>query len=338
MPLVSVIMPVYNGESYLKDAINSILNQSFQDLELLIIDDCSSDRSVDIINSYDDPRVKHLGNKENMGQSKSRNLAISKARGRYIALMDADDISLHNRIESQVKYLEKNKDISILGTNIKFIGSREIENKHVYERHEEIACKFLFGSPLVHPSVMIRKSDIDRHNLKYDEQFLYAQDYNLWVSAWEKGLKFSCTNEILLHYRVHDKQVSIKNFSKQSYYANEIRKKIFSKLRLNLTEEEMKLFNLICLNGLTEYSVDDLILFEKILLNIINSNKKVSVLNQDILELICVDYFKSACNKSLRQLNRSGRYFWRSEIKDLYKNNHFVKFKMLLASLVAYKN
>src|ERR1035437_9636183 len=185
-PVISVLMPVYNAEPYLKEAIESVLNQSFRDFELLLIDDASTDKSVEIIKSYHDNRIVLLQKPINSGYNDSLNMAIPFAKGEYIARMDADDLSLDNRFLKQYNYMEQHPDILVLGTMLKVIGA-DFSNKYHPITYDQVKLFSLMGSPVAHPTVFIRRSVFDTYNLKYDRNFEPAEDYDLWSRILEIG-------------------------------------------------------------------------------------------------------------------------------------------------------
>ena len=198
-------MPVYNGETYLKEAIDSILSQSFQQFELLIINDGSTDTSLSIINSYKDPRIRLDDNGHNRGIIYSLNKGLSLAQGKYIARMDCDDIALPLRLEKQFNYMESNPEIGICGTSFKaFDELTGWNNKVKFPMKDEAIRAFMFiQSPFCHPSVMIRKEIIDNFSLQYPSNWHCAEDYGLWVELmrYTKGHNMP---EILLKYRYHN--------------------------------------------------------------------------------------------------------------------------------------
>lgn len=209
-PIVSVVMPIYNSEDYLDEAISSILNQTFTNFELLAINDASTDSSLDIIMKYakKDERVVLINNKENIGFVKNLNNGIKQARGIYIARMDSDDISTSNRFELQVEFLNNNTEIGIVGSWVKELGTNK-KFKYPLE-HEEI-CKYLiYGSPFGHPAVMFRKDVIIDNDLFYNEEFKVAQDYELWSRILEVTKGANIPEELLL-WRKHEKSRSETN-------------------------------------------------------------------------------------------------------------------------------
>ena len=157
-PVISVIMPVYNAETYVEEAIKSILNQTFEDFEFLIINDGSEDNSLSIINNYasKDNRIKIIS-REKKGLVFSLNEGIKLAKGKYIARMDADDISVPERFKKQISYLERNSDVDICGTWIETFG-RSMEVLKYPVQHDDIKVALLFAFGLAHPSIMAKKT------------------------------------------------------------------------------------------------------------------------------------------------------------------------------------
>jgi glycosyltransferase involved in cell wall biosynthesis len=204
-------MPVYNGEKYLREAIDSILNQTFTDFEFLIIDDGSNDKSSKIIEAYakKDPRIRFLSNSSNLGLINTLNKGIAEAKANYIARMDADDIALPNRLEKQIQFLHKNPEVSVLGTNMTLIDENSNFIKEVILPPESLLIKWSlhFFCPLAHPTVICRRSMLLEIG-GYNEDFKNIEDYELWLRASVK-YKFYNLNESLLCYRLHSSSVSI---------------------------------------------------------------------------------------------------------------------------------
>ncbi len=203
-PKISVILPVYNCELYIKETIDSVLNQTFSDFELLIIDDFSTDKTVSVIKEFSDDRICLIEKQENSGLINSLNFGISLAKGEYIARMDGDDICLPERFAKQVAFLDKNPAIILCGTAYKTFGAIEKEIKHS-SSHEKIAAQLCLNSPFGHPTVMGRKSIFEKHN--YSKDFENVEDYELWSRIIFEG-QVANLDEILLFYRVHENQVS----------------------------------------------------------------------------------------------------------------------------------
>lgn len=218
-------MPIYNCELYINEAIDSILNQTFADFELLLIDDCSTDTTLGICKSYEDIRIVIIEKEQNSGYTDSLNYGLSIAKGEYIARMDGDDISLPTRFEKQITFLNQNHHVKLCGTAFQFIGRDKIV-KHP-TNHEEIKVKLCFNTAFCHPSIMARK-EIFKLNL-YDKNFEPAEDYDLW-SRLVFQVNLANLPEVLLRYRVHEKQISNEKNAVQIFNSYLIRKRIFSKL------------------------------------------------------------------------------------------------------------
>lgn len=222
-PLISVVMSVYNGEKYLSEAIDSILLQSYSNLELIIVSDGSTDNSVDIIRKYmvTDNRIV-LIDRENKGLPFSLNEGIARAKGKYIARMDADDISLPNRLEKQIRYLHENK-LDVCGSYCEAFGEN-IRHRIIAPpiSHTDIKFRLMFSSAFAHPTVMFRKEVFDK--VAYNCSYKVAQDYKLWVDIVSKGFKLGNIPEVLMRYRTHSGQASTKKSEMQKKAAKQIRR------------------------------------------------------------------------------------------------------------------
>ena len=199
-PQVSVLLPVYNAQDYLRESIDSILNQSFTDFELIIINDGSKDGSKDIIDSYTDPRIK-LIDQDNAGLPVSLNRAIAIAKGKYLARQDADDVSLPKRLEEQVRFMDK-QGLDICGCDFDIINEARqiIESIKVPHTPELMAITLACTVPFAHGSVMMRKSFLDKQSLHYDESVV-TEDYDLWGRIYQAGGIFGNVPLILFLYR-----------------------------------------------------------------------------------------------------------------------------------------
>lgn len=205
MPRVTVLMPIYNGGKYLREAIDSILGQTYHDFEFVIIDDGSTDNSVEIIQSFKDERIRLILNEKNIGLPSTLNKGIDLSNGEYIVRMDQDDISLPTRLERQVRFMDNYPEVGVCGTWIKYIGIplrpwRSKINKYPL-KHGEIKSRLLFNSVLAHPSVIMRSSLLEKFHLRYDPEHLYAEDWGLWQRC---SFYFLLANipEVLLLYRL----------------------------------------------------------------------------------------------------------------------------------------
>ena len=232
-------MPVYNCELYIRDAIESVLNQTFVDFEFIIIDDCSTDSTLQLCNLFTDERIIIITKDKNSGYTNSLNYGLSIAKGKYIARMDGDDICMPERFEKQVLFLEANPDIILCGTSYTVIGKKGMYE--LPETHEEIKIKLLSGNCIVHPSVMFRKDILVTNNVIYDVLMEPAEDYDLWVRLSSMG-KLHNLQECLVHYRVHEGQVSAIRNKKQIQVANQVRLKLLQLLGVGISPYENEVY------------------------------------------------------------------------------------------------
>jgi glycosyltransferase involved in cell wall biosynthesis len=204
-PVVSIVMPVYNAEPYLKRAVESILDQTFADFEFIIINDSSTDASWAILDSYGDSRILLLDNQKNRGLTYSLNQGLAAAKGEYVARIDADDIAMPRRLEKQVSFLRAHPEIGILGCSCDNIDSegRRIGSSTMPETDLAVRWVSLLGNPFIHSAVMIRRSILVSNGLKYDETFETTQDYDLWTRMLQRT-RGANLREPLVQYRLCD--------------------------------------------------------------------------------------------------------------------------------------
>lgn len=197
-------MSVHNGLPYVREAVSSILGQTNADFELFIVDDASTDGTPAFLKELDDPRIHIIRHSTKQGLAKSLNEMSLKANGRFIARMDADDVSKPMRFEKQVAYLESHSDVGVLGTAAVMIdeNGKHLRDYPVLTVHLPIKWRALFANPLAHPSVMLRREILLAN--PYDESYPNSQDYELWSRLlFDKGIRFANLDEKLLRYRIH---------------------------------------------------------------------------------------------------------------------------------------
>ena len=227
-PKVTVLMSVYNGEKYLREAIGSILNQTFTDFEFIIIDDGSTDRTRNILTEYadQDQRIVQVRNQENIGLTQSLNKGIKLARGIYIARQDADDISDRQRLKRQINYMQKHPEVGLLGTAYHLIDEN---GKYICTNYPEtndtaIRWRMLFRNAFIHTSIMIRREFLTQKCLSYSENLPCSQDMGLWVQLMEYT-QVANLKEPLVSLRRHDNSISTIQFEEQERIATEISSK-----------------------------------------------------------------------------------------------------------------
>lgn len=231
---ISVIMSVYNAEKYLKEAVDSILNQTYKDFEFIIINDCSKDNSRAILREY---AKKHkniilLNNLDNLGLTRNLNLALTIAKGEYIARMDADDISDINRFKRQMDFFKEESSYDIVGTFSEDIdGHGEIIRSRTSPvTHNKIMQMLPKLSPITHPTVMFKRSSLQKLGF-YNVKYTTSQDLELWLRAAGAGLKFYNIPEYLFKYRMDEDFVERKSFK---FRWNDFRMRIDGYRHINL--------------------------------------------------------------------------------------------------------
>lgn len=236
-PRISVMMPAYNSEKYISEAIESILNQTFTDFELIVLNDSPDNAELDkIIKEYakKDKRVKYVKNPKNLGIPRSRNKLLQCATGEYLACMDSDDVAMPTRFEKQIRYMEEHPECGVLGTWFKCFG----QSDDVVRHPERIKILNLLANQHVgNPTVLIRKSVMDKYDFTYNETYDCAQDFELWTRMIFVT-EIHNLPEILLKYRWHGNNVSIEKAKRQLYLANQAKQNILNKLTLDTTKQK----------------------------------------------------------------------------------------------------
>jgi len=245
-------MPVYNASGFLVEAVNSIIDQTFTDWELIVVNDGSTDNSEAIIKKYNDSRIKYYRNEKNEGLIYTLNKAIGLSNGKYIVRMDADDIALPERLQLQYDFLSRNKEYAMCGGNAIVInGEGDNIGKIVNLQSDEyLRIHLLFSVPFIHPSVMIR-AGILKNNL-FDPAYKHAEDYELWCRIAD-DYKIANLNMNLLRYRWHNTNVSVLNQKKQDEVKDQIIIEQLKKIGLIPTREELDLHKIT----FNQYSAKD---------------------------------------------------------------------------------
>jgi len=281
-PAISVLMPTYNAAPYLREAIDSILGQSFTDFEFLIINDGSTDKSEEIIWSYTDPRIRYVKNDENLKLIATLNKGIALCKGKYIARMDADDISLPNRLERQYNFMEQHLDVGICGTFYESFAENTTFNACRYpENHEDICFKQLYQIQVSHGTVLMRKQMLEKHKLTFDANYPHAEDYDFFTRASRVTLLH---NLQFIGYKVrhHEEEVSKKYRLEQIANSNIIRHREFELLGYPISDMLLNDYTQLSHQNYTgiQSSVNDI---KSMLEGILSGNKKTKTFDQDFL-------------------------------------------------------
>ena len=299
-PLISVIMPVYNGSEFLNEVIQAILDQTYSNFELLILDDCSDDESIKVIQNFKDNRIKLFRGESNIGYVNGLNFLISKSKGEYIARNDQDDISMPKRFEVQLKILLNNPKIGVCGTQIKTFGkySRKISYP---ELDSDIKSLLIFNVGFHHPTILFKKELCDISNIKfYEENFMPSEDYRLWTLL-SKKTNFKNTSSIFLKYRIHDKNFSSQKIQKQKQNNLEIRKQFLkSFLGFTITSKQNAYINKLIYNETVLNS--ELYEIKTLFLKLIQHSK--NVVERESIKTIVFYFWIKACYLNFKKTKK----------------------------------
>ncbi|SDB22400.1 Glycosyltransferase involved in cell wall bisynthesis [Flavobacteriaceae bacterium MAR_2010_188] len=299
-PKISVVMATYNGEKFIAEAIDSILNQTFTDFEFIIVNDGSTDATESIIESYNDPRIINIKKVKNSGIADSLNTGIAQASGEYIARMDDDDISYPNRLMLQYTFLKANTEYILCCANIDW-SHKKNDNPKLAD-HEELIINMLFGNPIVHPTVMIRKFIFS--TFSYNPHMVPSEDYDLWSRIFNAG-KMHCLKSVLVLYRFDSESETTIRRSEQLKLNVKIAKRLFQVFYHDLESSNGKYIEILSQN---DYSINgkELYLLSNWVYNLKNKNDYARVLNNEkfnqVIDTRWRKYLKSYfANKILRK-------------------------------------
>lgn len=316
-PTISVLMPVFNCEPYIAESVSSILSQTFEDFELIIIDDASTDKTVEVIESFKDSRIQLIRKPHNSGYTNSLNMGLRIAGGKYIARMDGDDISYPDRFRKQLDFFQENPEVIVCGTNYRFMKTGVVN--HHPSNPEEVKVDLLSGCYVAHPTVMFKREVLTMNSIEYNPEYEPAEDYNLWVELSQYGL-IGNLSEVLLDYRTHDRQVSNVYSERQQRYTDQARLKMVEYLVpcMNTNQKKMHL-SLMNSYGSKIFSATEMKRWKAFLLK---QNYDKKIFNQKILTRFLskkLDEYVASRKESLQPLWKRGI----QKLKNLGNKTHF---------------
>jgi len=278
---ISVLMPCFNAESIIMDSISSTLNQTMEDLELIIIDDASTDNTLEAIHAIKDSRIKIITLKKNIGNYAARNIGLSMARGKYICMLDADDISMKNRLQVQYEFLERHKSVGCIGCNYNIISEEGnlLFNMRRECNFSEFKIKLLEDNYMLQSTIAVRNSLLKKYNISYNEDFKYAADYH-FVFQCSKFFKIYNIQDTLVDYRVSPKGITQTKFLEQQNYAAKIRLEIFAYYFEEILSSENYLILDSLFNKHSEYRETKILEIEQVVNKILEYNYQFKKLNQ----------------------------------------------------------
>jgi len=287
MPELTVLMPVYNGAAYLQEAIDSVLGQTYEDFELLVVDDGSTDETPVILDRLRDPRVRVLRSPERLRLSGALNFGWESSRGDFIARMDADDVCRPERFARQMDFLKKNDKIGVCGTAIRRFGAGGNDVVRYPLDGESVRAFALFNTPFSHPSVILRRDFFDRFSLRFNGDYYPTEDYDLWTRALQH---FPGANlrEPLLDYRVHPESMTQADWGEMDGNATRIMGRELVHLGIAATESEKRFHRDIGMRRL-HTSRPSLVKAEAWMLRILATNSRSGVYDQGALQSVAAD-------------------------------------------------
>ena len=294
--LISVVMPVYNMGNFVSEAVESILNQSFADFEFIIIDDGSTDDTKSILDSIKDFRIVRINNSIREGNYRGLNKGLYACKGKYVCMMDADDISCFDRLEKQYLFMENNPHYVAAGTDVKFFSENSFPVPVQRLRDErKIKVQLLQDNVCTHPTLIVRNGILQQYNIKYNEEYVYSADYNLLVDLSRVG---NITNipEFLLFYRNHPGQITSMKRETQKMYRNRIQFRQLKDFKIRPTVDEMMVHHCL-MNGLP-LSEGEWNIAEKWCNKLLVKNHKLNIYDEDCLFCFLEEKFSEAIQKT----------------------------------------
>ena len=312
-PLVSVLMAVYNGESFVKAAIDSVLTQTLRNIELVVINDGSSDTTEDIIKSFGDERIVYVRRHKNDGLVAALNQGIEVARGAYIARLDADDLSAPGRLERQLAFMTDNSAVAVCGTGFDIIeNDRVIRRVFLPVAHPTLKCWSLFHSPFAHSSVFIR-AGIFQQGIRYSSDYPYSEDYGLWAHL-AADHRFANIPEALITLRRHPAQVTRLHPKEKRESVKRIHQDVLRRIGIVPTEDETRLHYLLY-EGRSRADMGLIRSVEAWLLKIVGANLKTEYFDAAALDEIVFQKWVCTCGNSGLGLRVLGPFFRSSLFK-----------------------
>lgn len=291
MPQITVILPVYNGERYLRESIDSVLAQTYRGFELWVVNDGSTDHTVDIIDSYTDPRVRRVDNPQNMGLVATLNRAFAMVETPYIARMDDDDLWHPKKLELQMALLEARPDVGVCGTSIHKFG--DVDSINVFpEESDALKVGLLFYCMMSHPSVVYRRSMLLETGLTYRQDYFPAEDYKMWVDVLQQS-KIYNLQQPLVEYRQHDGQICREKQEEQMVLERQLREEQLRLIYPNPTEEELG-FHLDRFITLKPKSDEEVRAFKKWMKRLCEENLRSRYVNPEVLGTELRRYVRNA--------------------------------------------
>ncbi len=320
-PELSIIMPLYNNEKYVGEAIGSLLAQSFGDFELIVVNDCSTDSSLEVVKNFNDPRIKILNNEVNEGIVYSRNKGLEVAQGKFIAPFDSDDVAMPEKFMRQIAYLKKHPEIGLLGSWVLLIN----QEGHTMKQHWKLNANqnmvpslMLFKNYFTHSAIILRRDAIPKEG--YKSGFDMVEDYKLCCDVARKWKVWNFP-QYLLKYRIHQTSITKSYPYNLALQEEKIFRILFNNLEMDLTKEQLDCHFLIKNDVLIEDS-EMVLKTEAFLLEILNNNRRLKVYDQEQLLEVVFNRWLKICYKARRKMLKAPVVFFGSRLLRKYLVNH----------------
>lgn len=331
LPLVTVLMPVYNAEEFVGTAIKSILDQTYTNFELLVIDDGSTDKSAEVINAPDDSRIRYVKNDVNVKLITTLNKGIKLAKGKYIARLDADDIAEKTRLEEQVEFMEANPSVGLSGTWYTAFGTKNSTVRNPTS-NQDIRYMMLYQCAIIHPSTIFRTSVIRDNDLFYNMDYPHAEDYELWCRFAEVS-ELANIPSVLLRYRLHESNISKLENSTQVANTLRIKTELFEKVGINVTHSDLLLFERLN-HQVVNFTALELNQLGQLLSGLILANNNSNYVSPEYLTpLLKRKWYESCMNHSFLGW-KSWQTFWSISELSFSSKANLSSIKLLIKSIL----
>ena len=333
-PKVSVFMPVYNAGIDLIEAVQSILNQTYTDFEFVIVNDGSTDNSIELLQQFTDSRIRIINNDGNKGLIASLNIGLELCKGKYIVRMDQDDISLPTRIEKQVEFMDQHPEYGLIGTWFQDFGDN-IESKLVCYSSDDIQIRIrhLYQTHISHPTALLRNSVIKANNLKFDPNFVHGEDYEFWVrmSAY---CKLSNIPELLVLKRDHIHNITNKYAQTMQDTCAKVKLKQFHQMGVELHVDDVNLYSKFA-DGEWAFNIEEMDKLTQLLEKMKRANEQSEFILPDVYNNYLAAKLFHLCYNNTAIGKQGWKRFQSSSLKAHYHSNFFEKVKFRIKSLLA---
>ena len=330
--LVSIALPAYNAGPYIGACLDCLLGQTYDNLEIVLMDDCSTDDTAQVVASYTDPRIRYYKNEENMGIVHTLNKAYGLCRGEYIARMDADDLCTLDRLEKQVALLEAMPDVGLVACDLELFGARTGLIQYSADP-EVIKCRLLYSLQLAHNAWLFRRELLDVHALAYRDEYRYAEDWDFLVRA-SHVVRFSNVQEPLTGYRMFPNQSSKVHNQAQKAAADRVAKNQLDNLGVELSEAEFEAYRKGFGKGEVLLSEEHMTLLLQALGKLERANKTVRFYDPQVLHRVIREEVYKVCYFNLMNRQRSGLGLFGSAYYKGLKLGASMRCKLLLRGAV----